>query len=208
MVQEVFFPEGILLSMERTWYSPMLLTPAKELPVGPEWGYEVKLDGYRAIAFAGLERQILRSRNGNNFTNRFIPVARDLIAAMNGHNAVLDGEMVGHNRKGQPDFTVLQTKNPRPVLYIFDLLSLDEEPLLDQPLSQRRDRLREVFVAQEHAKLFDMFTIRDQTVDTAREHGQEGVIAKKLSSHYRPGVRTPNWRKMKFKDYPTDFSRR
>lgn len=174
----------------------MLLTERAELPVGPEWGYEAKLDGYRMMAEVSPERIRLTSRHGNDFTQNFPAAVTELPLAFNGLSVVLDGEMVGHNASGQPSFSALRRKHSRGVYYIFDLLELGGEPLIGLPLRERREQLQNTLAPTEHVRVSEMFYDRDAMVRAAREHGMEGVVAKKLDSTYRPGVRSPNWLKM------------
>jgi bifunctional non-homologous end joining protein LigD len=176
-------------------YPPMLLTEAKQLPDSAQWGYEAKLDGYRMLAESGPERTTIWSRQGNNFTDRYPAVTRELPAALGGHSAVVDGEMVGFDQMGQPSFSVLRTKLPKVVYYIFDLLELDGEPLIRQPLRDRREQLNSLVTPQPSVQVSEMFYNRDAIVEAARELKFEGVVAKRLDSPYRPGIRSKDWLK-------------
>lgn len=186
----------------------MLLTEREILPNEPGWGYEAKLDGYRILAESGSDETVLWSRGGNNFTDRYPRVAQELPAALQGHSAALDGEMVGFDTEGNPSFSVLRTRLPRVVYYIFDLLELDGEVLLDQPLKDRREKLEAVVAPQPHVQISEMFYERDVVLEAARQLGFEGVVAKRLSSPYRPGIRSRNWLKQILIRHTDGFSRR
>ncbi|HSH18204.1 MAG TPA: hypothetical protein VK978_02375 [Candidatus Saccharimonadales bacterium] len=194
--------------MTETWYEAMLLMPAKELPAGPGWSYEPKLDGYRVLGRISTGRAVVRSRHGTDFTGRFPEASAGLLHAFNGHTAFIDGEIVGHDHStGQPSFSALQRKHSRAVLYIFDLLELDGDVLVQNPLQERRAALSEVIQPGPHVNSVAWFEDCDQTVQACQTFGLEGVIAKRTSSPYRQGRRHADWQKMRFPDYPTGFGR-
>lgn len=193
--------------MAERQYEPMLLTERSVLPAGPDWGYEAKLDGYRMIADVQPDGATLISRGGNNFTDRFRNVASELPIALNGLAAVLDGEMVGHNEAGQQSFSALRRLNSRAVYYVFDLLEVAGEPITAQPLRDRRARLQELLTPTVHVRTNEMFYDRDAMLAAAKEHHLEGVVAKRLNSPYRPGIRSRNWLKLILIRHPEGFAR-
>jgi ATP-dependent DNA ligase len=85
---------------------PMLLLRTETLPEGPEWGYEIKLDGYRAVAFKTGGRLSLRSRNDNDFALRYPSIAKALVSLPN--DTAVDGEIVALDAAGKPSFNALQ----------------------------------------------------------------------------------------------------
>ena len=117
-------------------YSPMLATPADRVPTGPDWRYEVKFDGYRALAYVRGGDCRLVSRNRNDLTQRFAEVAKAVVSATKSPNAVLDGEVVRLDADGRASFSELQQGAGALVYYVFDLLEVDGEPLVDAPLSR------------------------------------------------------------------------
>src|ERR1700720_3209137 len=122
---------------------PMLALAATKLPVGPAWSYELKFDGYRAIAVRANGRVRLLSRNGKDFTKRFASIARALEALPD--DTVIDGEIVAYSDDGRPSFNVLQNHRgagPELHLYAFDLLTLRGTDLTREPLEERREILR------------------------------------------------------------------
>ncbi len=122
-------------------YEPMLATLTAELPQGGEWLYEVKLDGYRAIAYLHAGECTLKSRNGNDLTSRFGSVAAALARTVKTPNAVLDGEVCALDDQGRPSFSAMQRGTGRLVYYAFDLLEADGAPLIALPIEERRSRL-------------------------------------------------------------------
>src|SRR5258708_327359 len=108
---------------------PMLATRVTSLPAGPAWQYEVKWDGYRIVAIKTASTVQLFSRGGSNFTDRFKSVTK-AVASIHAQTAVLDGEVVAIDSRGQPSFQVLQNRGKLPpgyqlVYYVFDVLFLD-----------------------------------------------------------------------------------
>ena len=191
---------------------PMLAT-AGELPPPEEdalWGYEFKWDGVRAVAAVRGGALGLTSRKGTDITVRYPEVGR-LPDGLVGHDAVLDGEIVAMDENGRPDFGVLQNRMHRtgpevgrmaaamPVTYlVFDLLSWDGEDLLARPYAERRKRLDALGLAGHRWVATPWFRGGGAGVRAAsEENGLEGVVAKRLTSPYRPGLRSPDWRKVK-----------
>jgi ATP-dependent DNA ligase len=121
---------------------PMLLLRKEKLPEGPDWLYEVKLDGYRAIAIKTGEKVQLRSRNDNDFNHRYPGIVRALAPLP--AETVLDGEVVALDEAGKPSFNKLQNfaSFAAPVFYfVFDLLVLFGRDLMGEPLATRRTLL-------------------------------------------------------------------
>jgi len=191
---------------------PMLATPG-ELPPAAEdalWGYEFKWDGVRAVAAVHGGVLSLTSRKGTSITVRYPEVAKQP-AALSGHDAVVDGEIVAMDEHGRPDFGALQNRMHRtgpevpalaaakPVTYlVFDLLAWDGEDLTALPYVERRRRLDALDLAGHRWVATPWFEGGGAGVHAASlENGLEGVLAKRLASPYRPGVRSPDWRKVK-----------
>jgi ATP-dependent DNA ligase len=172
---------------------PQLALTRKELPLGAEWAYEQKLDGFRAIVFVGGDEAYIQSRGGKALA-RYFP---ELSFAPGRH--VLDGELVIRDAEGNLEFDALQSRiHPAesritllakeiPAEYVaFDLLAEGDESLLETPFGERRERLE---------KLAEAVRIKTSvlTPDTAQAEQwlrtTEGVMAKQLDAHYIPGKR-------------------
>jgi bifunctional non-homologous end joining protein LigD len=179
-------------------YKPMLATPDTEVPHGDAWVYEVKFDGYRAIAYVRGGECKLVSRNDNDLTGRFPDVAKAIVKAVKSPNAVVDGEICRIDPTGKSSFSELQQGSGPLVFYAFDLLELDGEPRIDQPLLERKAQLRTLLDGRIKAVPFsEDFEDGDALFAVATEQGLEGVIAKRKSSTYKPGKRTRDWLKIK-----------
>ncbi len=181
-----------------TDYVPMLATLASEVPSGSGWLFEVKWDGYRAIARVEGGEATLTSRRGNDLTVRFPSVAKALAQAVRTPDCVLDGEVCALDEQGRSSFSVMQQGSGPLVFYTFDLLEVDGEPLLDLPLDERRERLEGLLDRRnETVRLSEAFEDGQALYEAAKEQGLEGVIAKRADSRYQPGKRTREWLKVK-----------
>lgn len=169
------------------------------------WAFEGKWDGYRTLAYITDGRLTLRSRSGIDMTADF-PELAALGEALAGRDAVLDGEVVAINAAGQADFTLLASRRHRPgeyqlKLFLFDVLALDGTGLESAPWEQRRAVLESVAPLFDASSSVEIPPLLDGgayfALDEARRHGWEGVVAKRRSSPYRPGARSPDWRKQK-----------
>jgi bifunctional non-homologous end joining protein LigD len=182
----------------RADYAPMLATLASELPRGSSWLFEVKWDGYRAIATVRGGDATLTSRRGNDLTTRFGPVAKAISQATKSPDCVLDGEVCALDERGRSSFSVMQQGSGPLVFYVFDVLELDGEPLVDLPLSERRKRLEKLLDQRNRTvRLSEAFGDGEALYAAAVEQGLEGVIAKRADSRYLPGKRTRDWLKVK-----------
>jgi DNA ligase D-like protein (predicted ligase) len=168
------------------------------LPEGPDWTYEVKLDGYRAIAVKGRE-MILYSRNHKNFNKRFPQIAKalgDLPA-----ETVIDGEVVALDESGRPDFHRLQhfqAEASRIHYFVFDLLILKGHDLTKLPLSERRELMKSVKLRSPRIRISEQFDISAaEMLAPVRQQQLEGVVAKRKDSLYEVGKRTGSWVKMR-----------
>ncbi|GHJ50483.1 hypothetical protein Cs7R123_78250 [Catellatospora sp. TT07R-123] len=151
--------------------APMLAT-AGPLPTGPDWAYEVKWDGFRAVYADGH----FYGRSGRRLTGPRLPALDE----------VVDGELVAFDARGLPSFHAMQQGVP-PAYVAFDVIRPD------LPYTRRRELLERLDLS-----VSPSFDDGEATVAAARELGLEGVVAKRRSSRYQPGVRSPDWIKWKF----------
>lgn len=186
---------------------PMLAT-AGPLPTGPGWAYEFKWDGVRTLVETGPAGLTLTSRLGNDVTPAYPELAGLAGVA---EDVLLDGEVVAFVA-GRPSFSALQGRmhvraasharrlaGQLPVTYLaFDVLRLYGVDLTGRPFAERRATLERLDVAGPHWTVSPLFDDGPATAQAAQENGLEGVIAKRLSSQYRPGVRTADWVKVRF----------
>jgi bifunctional non-homologous end joining protein LigD len=181
-------------------YAPMLATPAEEVPRGAGWAFEVKWDGYRAITTLAGGDVALMSRKGNDLTARFPGVARELPKAVKTPDCVLDGEVCALDESGRSSFSAMQQGKPETpiVYYVFDVLEIEGEPVIDLPLVERRKRLEELLDRRNATvRLSETFDDGNALLEAATEQRLEGITAKRLDSRYLPGKRTRDWLKIK-----------
>ena len=185
----------------RAPYAPMLATASEKLPAGEGWSFEPKWDGYRAVVtIAGGEARLV-SRNGNDLTERFAPLARAVVLAVRSPDAVLDAEVCALDRRGRSSFSLLQRGEGDLALVVFDLLELDGESLVDEPLARRRELLAAAVAPDAGPVIVSpVFDDGEALLRAAGDQGLEGVVAKRLGARYQPGRRSPDWRKVKLKD--------
>ncbi|HYO53998.1 DNA ligase D [Archangium sp.] len=182
--------------LETVW-PPMLATLAQvDATAGADWRFEVKYDGFRAIAAIQGDRIALHSRSGNDLSSRFPAIARAL-EALGGHEAVVDGEIVALDAKGRSRFQLLG-KGVEERFVVFDLLWLDGEDVRSLPLEERRERLERLLArVKPPLALAEQVEGRaEQALAEARRRGLEGVMAKRAGSPYTPG-RGAAWLKLK-----------
>jgi len=181
----------------------MLAKLVRTLPEGPQWEYELKLDGYRLQAIKHADSVRLYYRRGNDFTKLFAPIAASVLK-IHSTSFVLDGEAVAVDPQGKPSFQVLQNRASLPpgwnlLFYAFDLIHLNGKDLKDRPLSERRELLSKlpgdsgVLISQ---SLPGTLT---QIIAAVKQHALEGVVAKRLDSKYHPGRRSDLWLKLPLK---------
>src|SRR5437762_4119730 len=180
---------------------PMLATLVDRPPEEQGWLYEIKWDGYRAIAYLDKGKVDIRSRNNKSFNEKFYPVYE---ALKNWKiNTVVDGEIVVVNEKGVPDFNELQLwrseADGQLAFYVFDVLWLEGFMAMDLPLEERHQLLEAIMPSGNGIiKISEQFnTSGKEFFSLAEQLSLEGIFAKKSGSFYTPGVRSKEWLKIK-----------
>jgi bifunctional non-homologous end joining protein LigD len=178
----------------------MLATPVAKPFDHPDWIFEVKWDGYRAVAEIRDGSISLYSRNGISFDKKYFPVAESLRKF--GFDAVLDGEIVVVDDQGRPDFQALQhyqdSGSGHLLYYVFDLLYFRGHDLTGLPLLRRKELLKKILPSAPKIRYSDH--VRKEGVlffAAAKEKGLEGVVAKNSQSVYETGRRSRQWLKVK-----------
>ena len=179
----------------------MLLLRTDSLPSGEQWLYELKLDGYRALAFKRNGVVHLRSRNDNDFATRYPGVLKGL--AKMPDDTVIDGEVIAFDDDGRPSFNALQNYGSAaaPVIYyVFDVMVLAGRDVTREPLEKRRELLEQKVLPKlsepvRYASSLD--AALPVLVQSVKEQGFEGLVAKRRNSVYEPGLRTGAWMKMR-----------
>ena len=181
-------------------YEPMLATLERDVPKGGGWLYEVKWDGFRALAYVSQGEARLTSRTGNDLTQRFRNVAKEIPRALKTPDCVLDGEVCAIDEQGRSSFSLMQQGKPgTPLVYfVFDALEVEGEPLVDLPLRERRKRLEKLIDRRNRTvRISEAFDDGEALLHAAEEQGLEGIMAKKADSRYAVGRRTRDWLKVK-----------
>ncbi len=179
-------------------YGAMLATLEGRVPTGGDWLFEVKWDGYRALAYVRQSEVALLSRNGKDLTARFATVAKEISKAVKTPNAVLDGEVCALDEQGRSSFSAMQQGTGTLVYYAFDVLEIDGEPVVDLPLLERRARLERLLDRRNRTvRLSESFDDGEALFRAAGEQGLEGIVAKRADSRYVQGKRTRHWLKLK-----------
>ena len=180
---------------------PMLLLRRERLPEGPEWLYELKLDGYRALAIKTPDKVHLRSRNDNDFNARYPGIVKALANLPD--ETVIDGEIVALDERGRPSFNSLQNYGSAGAplhFFIFDVLILKGKDVMGDPLMKRRELIEE-HVLPMLAEPIRYSPILAATlkalIQSVKAQGLEGLVAKRRDSKYEPGQRSGAWQKMR-----------
>jgi bifunctional non-homologous end joining protein LigD len=189
----------------------MLATPSATHPTGTGWSWELKWDGIRALALVQDGTLRMWTRNGNDISDRY-PELDPLPGGLDGHDALLDGEVVTFDDRGRPSFERLQRRmhvtssteiarlsGEVPVEYlIFDLLWLDGHLTTALPYEDRRRLLRDL-VDDGATWRVPPHEVGDghETIEISKRFQLEGVVAKRLDSYYEPGRRSSAWLKVK-----------
>ena len=180
---------------------PMLLLKTSALPEGPEWLYELKFDGYRAVAYKTEGQLYLRSRNDNDFALRYPAITKALKRLPEG--AAIDGEIVALDETGKPSFNVLQNLGSAPVpifFYAFDVMMFGGKSVMGLPFDRRRELLEKKVMAKLDEPIRYSAALDGSLTDliaAVRAQGLEGLVAKRRNSEYQPGLRSGAWQKMR-----------
>jgi bifunctional non-homologous end joining protein LigD len=191
---------------------PMLAESVNDPFDGAEWLFEIKWDGYRAIAFIEGGKVRLVSRNQNELTARY-PELHDLARFVKAKTAILDGEVVALDDEGRASFSLMQQRTgfrpggkrrvanaDVPVLYYaFDLLYLDGYDWRRVPLEERKLKLKSVLESGDGLRYSDHYEAQGKALfEMARQKKLEGILAKKRASFYEEH-RSREWLKIKIR---------
>lgn len=180
--------------------TPMLATLVDQAFDKEGWMYEVKWDGYRALAFVNKGKVELKSRNDKSFNNKFYPVTQALSKWK--INVVVDGEVVVVKEDGISSFGSLQNWRSEAdgelLFYVFDIVWYEGKNLMELPLIQRKAILNSVLPNNSIIKPSEYFFDSGiKFFESAKSLGLEGIIAKKMESLYHAGDRSKEWLKIK-----------
>lgn len=182
-------------------HRPMLVTSGPLRPDTDKYAFEVKWDGFRALIEAVPSGIKVWSRNGHDMTSRY-PELQGL-ARVVATSVILDGEIVCLDDQGNPDFAALWFRTrgsftPAVCFMAFDVLEVGGRQVIDEPYRERRGSLEELNISGPHWCTPEIHVGEGAALFAAtKEMGLEGVVAKRLDSRYRPGLRSRSWTKTK-----------
>ncbi|MBC7830127.1 MAG: DNA ligase D [Chitinophagaceae bacterium] len=183
-----------------TAVKPMLASLTEKSFDDEDWIFEIKWDGYRAVAGIRNGKVELQSRNNLSFNKKFYPITQ----ALEGWNvnAIVDGEIIAITDNGITDFQHLQawqkTGKGQLIYYVFDLLWIEGVSVMQLPLIERKEILKSIVPAGELIRYSDhIYNTGNDFFELAIQEGLEGIMAKKADSLYYPGLRTQQWLKIK-----------
>jgi bifunctional non-homologous end joining protein LigD len=185
-----------------TFVEPMLAKATTSPPSG-DWVYEIKFDGFRALALKQGRKVALRSRNDKDLAEKF-PEIRQAIARIDARNVTLDGEIVALDARGRPSFQLLQDyefgrERPPVFFYAFDLLGFERRDLRAEPLVERKSILKKLLRKAPPLIRYSASLNGDVKILLAKADrlGLEGLIGKRKDSIYEAGRRSGAWIKLK-----------
>src|SRR5215216_1585415 len=185
-----------------SFIAPMLLLKTDVLPDdATRWEYQLKLDGYRAIAFKSSGGLHLRSRNNKDFALRYPAIVAGLGKLPD--ETVIDGEVVAFDEEGKPSFSALQNFGSAAaalVFYVFDVMVLAGKDVMSEPLEKRRKLLEQKVLPKlkEPCRYVGSFDATlHALIASVKTQGLEGLVAKRRNSRYEPGMRSGAWQKMR-----------
>jgi bifunctional non-homologous end joining protein LigD len=196
-------PEKVFSKKKSNLIIPMLASLGDEPFDGSDWVYEIKYDGYRAVADIDKGGDVqLYSRNLLSFNDVYSDIV-DELQKIN-RDCVLDGEVVVEDEKGRSHFQLLQQYQKTgegPLLYyVFDLLRLDGKELIKKPLTERKEMLKQLLKRYKLANIFYSEHIEEHGkafYEAALKNNLEGIMAKKADGLYHSGYRSREWLKIK-----------
>jgi DNA ligase D-like protein (predicted ligase) len=174
---------------------PMDCAPVTKLADGPGWVFEIKFDGYRAVAVKSDNRVSLFSRRRKSFDHHYPLIVEALAELPDG--TVVDGEIVALDESGRPNFNLLQNfrgEASRIHYFIFDLLICQDRDLTKLPLVERRKLLKSLKLASGRIRIAEQFEASaNDMLAAVRQQQLEGIVGKRKDSLYEPGKRTGSW---------------
>lgn len=185
-------------------FTPMMAKLESKVFDNPDWIYEKKLDGYRAIGYTGKNAKLI-SRNGIDFSNKYKPIIDELKAIE--ENAILDGELVIEDKNGRSNFQDIQNygnkNNVELKYYVFDLLKLNGHDLRGMELIKRKGLLKTLIGSLKSKRIIYNGHVEGQGTKLfkkAQQENWEGIIGKDAHSYYSSGTRSDRWLKFKLQN--------
>ena len=189
-------------AMKAKFLEPMKARIENKVPPG-DWLYEIKFDGFRAVAYKEGKAVHLLSRTNHDLAEKF-PDVVEAMGQIDASGAIIDGEIVALDKEGRSSFQLLQAyelgqERPPLCYYVFDLLALNGKSTRDLPLEERREKLKAILPASSDMIRFSpsLGTDAEKLLKKAGDLGLEGLIGKRQGSRYEVGRRSGAWIKLK-----------
>ena len=182
-------------SWRRQRYAPMLPTRAARAPSGSAWRFEVRWEGMRALCRIAEGEPTFWGEDDRDLTERLRGMARRMDRAIRTPECVLDGEACALDEAGVPRADLLERGEGTPAYYVWDVLEVEGEPLVDRAWRERRERLLALVVPDDPVvRVSEAFPDGAALLRAAREQGLAGVVAKRVDAPYAVGRRSDDWR--------------
>jgi bifunctional non-homologous end joining protein LigD len=182
-------------------FQPLPLARQPEPFSHSDWLFELKYDGFRALAYVNSSGGRLISRNGNRFAS-FDPLCQSIAFFLSARSAVIDGEIACLDESGRSQFNHLLFRRGEPIFCAFDLLSLNGRDLRDLPLVERKRRLRDVLPHCPQLLFVDYIeALGEELFELACQCDLEGIVAKHRASRYSVADGNPPWIKIRNRGY-------
>lgn len=189
----------MMSAMAMPWpIAPMKAVTATTVPTGGDWVYEPKWDGHRVLARRRGEQFDAVSSTGKPKDAQW-PWLKPLVAAATEHDVILDGEVIAYADDGRHSFQLVGSREHRHAYVVFDVLSVDGADCTGAPWTERRELLLATVTPTDRLSITPVSDDADAMEAVTRAQQFEGVIAKRPSSAYQPGRRSPSWVKVKYR---------
>jgi bifunctional non-homologous end joining protein LigD len=189
----------MLSAMATPWpIAPMKAVSATKMPTGGDWMYEPKWDGHRVLARRRGARFDAVSSTGKPKDPQW-PWLKSAVEAATDHDVILDGEVIAYADDGRHSFQLVGSRERRHAYVAFDILAVDGKECLGLPWTERREVLLATITPSDRLSITPVSDDADAMESATRAQRFEGVIAKRPSSTYQPGRRSPSWVKVKYR---------
>lgn len=169
---------------------------SEKIMTGDEWTHQIKWDGIRGITYIENGSTQIYTKSGRE-RSAFYPELQNIVKLLNGHQAVLDGEIIIFDEVGRPSFELIM-KHQVPVHYIlFDILYLNNKDLRALPLEERKHMLATHLFPTSQIGITDDFVDGEELFNLMKEKNFEGIVSKQKTSSYLPGKKHDQWVKTK-----------
>lgn len=191
---------SVMLAGVVTWpIAPMKAVSATAVPTGGDWTYEPKWDGHRVLARRRGDRFDAVSSTGKPKEVHW-PWLATVVAAATDHDVIVDGEVIAYDEAGRHSFQLIGRSDRPHAMVVFDILSVDGTDCTSRPWHERRALLLATVRSVPQLSITPANDDAEAMIEVTRSQRFEGVVAKRQSSTYQSGRRSPSWVKMKYRN--------